>query len=96
MMFAVSLLIGALLGMRFSVFVLFPVIGLGLAAVAILGVVHGDNLAFTVLAMVGVATALQVGYVAGSAAVFVAKSRRLRQTSTLLRAPEDQGRQDLA
>jgi hypothetical protein len=62
----IGLLIGAALGLlRFNVFILFPVIGLGLLGTAAVGIAHGDPIGSVVLTMIFIGTALQLGYLAG-------------------------------
>jgi hypothetical protein len=63
--FGLVSLIGATLGFRFNVMVLFPAIGLALLYVACIEVGRGDNAGQVVLTMVFTAAALQVGYFVG-------------------------------
>jgi hypothetical protein len=61
----VSVLLGAVLGLRFKVLILVPVIGMGLVVVLTGGLLLHDSLARVALAIVLMATCLQVGYLAG-------------------------------
>jgi hypothetical protein len=63
--FGLVSLIGATLGVRFNVMVLFPAIGLALLYVACIEVGRGDDACQVVLTMILTAAALQVGYFVG-------------------------------
>jgi hypothetical protein len=63
----VSILIGALLGLRFRVFILVPAITFALVLVIGVGVARESGIWWIALEMVVVATALQLGYLGGSA-----------------------------
>ena len=63
-----SLLVGAVLGMRFKVLILVPVIIVVLLAILVIGIGSSDGFAFIALAMALAATCLQLGYLIGSAA----------------------------
>jgi hypothetical protein len=63
----VSILVGALLGLRFRVFILVPAITFALALVIGVGVAREAGIWWIALEMVVVATALQLGYLGGSA-----------------------------
>jgi hypothetical protein len=62
----ISFLVGAVLGLRFKVFILVPAIGLALAVAAVTGIGVGDGVWRLVGTMVVAATLLQLGYVGGS------------------------------
>ena len=82
-----SSLIGAVLGTRFRVLVLFPAMVLGFALVAAVAAFKGSAMSSAVLAAAIYAIALQVGYLGGlftrycMAAVRVASRRSLRSTA---------------
>src|SRR5262249_25644006 len=57
---------GALLGLRFKVFVLVPVTGIALGAVALGGLARAESSGRTLITMIVIATVLQLGYVLGS------------------------------
>jgi|HubBroStandDraft_6_1064221.scaffolds.fasta_scaffold359550_1 hypothetical protein len=59
-------LVGALLGMRFRVLILVPSIVIGLAAGAVAGIAGHEGAGMTVMTMLAVATALQLGYLCGT------------------------------
>jgi len=61
-----GILAGALLGLRFQVFVLIPVSCGALAIVVVDGIARGDGFLQLALAIAMTAIALQVGYVLGS------------------------------
>ena len=67
----ISFLAGAMLGLRFKVFVLVPAIGLALAVVAVNGIGVQDGVWRLVGTFVVVATFLQLGYVGGNILRFV-------------------------
>ena len=58
-----SLLIGAILGVRFRVFVLLPVVLVGSAFLAVILMARGGTLSEATIAMVTFATLLQLGYI---------------------------------
>ena len=60
-------LIGAVLGMRFRVFVLIPAIGITLTAILAVCIVRGDSIAAFAFTAVLAASCLQVGYLGGVA-----------------------------
>ena len=64
----IGTLIGAALGLRFKVFVLFPTVILALAGTAAVGMARAGPMGSVALAMVLAAAALQIGYFAGSIA----------------------------
>jgi hypothetical protein len=57
-----SALLGAVLGLRFKVWILVPAIIFGLVATAVVGLLRGDDVWSIALIMVLVATSLQIGY----------------------------------
>jgi hypothetical protein len=82
----IGILVGAVLGLRFQVFVLVPVSCGALAIVVVEGIAHGDGLVQLALALAGTAIALQVGYALGSVvgsleAARVDHGKALRPTS---------------
>jgi len=64
-------LVGAVLGLRFKVLILVPVTGLSWVLVIANGIVNGESLWRLALALVVVATAIQLGYVGGMVAQLV-------------------------
>jgi hypothetical protein len=58
-------LIGAMLGLRFKVLILFPAMALALIAVLAGGMTGGDSLSAILIAAVLAASCLQVGYLCG-------------------------------
>ena len=85
MIFAiVSILVGTLLGLRFRVFILVPTITFALVFVIGVGVAREAGIWWIALEMVLVATALQLGYLGGSAfaATRATDSSRSRLQST--------------
>jgi hypothetical protein len=61
-----GVLVGVVLGLRFKVFVLVPVICVALAVVVVEGIASGDELWRLALAMIVIATSLQLGYFLGT------------------------------
>ena len=61
----IGVIVGAVLGLRFKVLVLAPVICIALVIVAVDGVARGDGLWRLAVSMIGIATAVQVGYILG-------------------------------
>jgi hypothetical protein len=59
-------LIGAVLGLRFKVFILIPTVCFALAIAAADGYARGHTLRWIALTMITAATSLQVGYIGGS------------------------------
>jgi hypothetical protein len=66
MMTIFSLLIGAVLGTRYKVFCLPPVILAAALAVAVLSRIHHVSLSSTALTVLAVGVALQIGYLLGA------------------------------
>jgi len=69
-LFLVSTLIGAVLGTRMRVLILFPAFGVFFIAIAGFGFARGDDLWPIASAMALAAISLQVGYLAGSTTRF--------------------------
>jgi hypothetical protein len=63
--FAIASLIGAALGFRFKVLILFPAIGLAVLGVAGTGIARGDHGNEVMLTTIWIAVALQIGYFLG-------------------------------
>ncbi len=66
---AMVMLIGAMLGLRFKVFVLLPATFLSVLAIVSAGIAHSESHSSTLLNASFVIAALQVGYLTGSAVV---------------------------
>jgi len=71
-----SVLVGAMLGLRFKVFVLVPVICGALAIAVVEGIAGGDGLWRLVFAMIVIAASLQLGYILGIVVRFVMGAAR--------------------
>ncbi len=80
-LFILSVLVGAVLGMRLRVMILVPAIGFFLIGIAAIGTARSDQLSSIAAAAVLAAISLQLGYLAGSATRFVMliarKARRI-------------------
>ena len=76
----IGILVGGVLGLRFSVIALGPVLCVGLAIVIVEGIVRGDRLWLIGFAIVTVAVAAQMGYFFGSV-LRLAHSKGLIPTS---------------
>jgi len=61
-----SILLGAVLGTSFKVFILIPAIPHWMVAVTVVGIGRGDNLWTLAPAVILAATALQLGYLGGT------------------------------
>jgi hypothetical protein len=77
-----SLLTGAVLGMRLRVFILIPATGLVLALIAGGGLVRGDVPSAIVIAMAMAAFSLQLGYLGGSTTRFVVAAARIARRAS--------------
>jgi len=77
----IALLIGALLGLRFRVFILVPAIVLASATILSVGMARSDSTWPTLLATVLAITALQVGYLSGAVVHFSIAKVRGREDS---------------
>jgi hypothetical protein len=62
---AIGLLVGAALGLRFSVFILIPAICFALIIAAVDGIARGHEVWWIASTMVIAATSIQVGYIGG-------------------------------
>jgi hypothetical protein len=76
MLMVIGSLVGAVLGVRFKVFVLVPVICAALAIVVVDGIARGDGLWRLSVAMVVVVTSGQLGYIGAIALRFVTGTPR--------------------
>ena len=79
-----AFLLGAVLGMRFKVFILIPAIGLIFIAILAGAIACGSGMAGTLIAAVLASSSLQIGYVLGTIAqysVALARAERLRKAS---------------
>ena len=81
MLAMMTLLIGALLGLRFRVFILVPAIVVGSAAILSVGMARSDGIWPTLLAMLLAITALQVGYLSGAVIQFLVAKARVSKNS---------------
>jgi uncharacterized membrane protein len=63
--FGLVSLIGATLGFRFKVLILFPAIGIAFLSVAAIGIGRGDHGHEMILTMILIAVSLQIGYLVG-------------------------------
>ena len=61
----IGILVGAVLGLRFKVLVLVPVICGALSIVVVDGIARGDGLLRIAVAMIVIATSVQLGFVLG-------------------------------
>jgi len=84
MLILLAFLLGAVLGMRFKVFILIPAIGFTLLAVLLVGAARGDSVSGMLIAAVLASSCLQIGYMFGIIArysVALARVGRLRKIS---------------
>jgi hypothetical protein len=82
----VSILAGAVLGLRYKVFILLPAATLVLVFVIGVGVAHGASIWSIALDMIVAATALQLGYAGASAFAAARKRRKLRSGEHIIEA----------
>jgi hypothetical protein len=61
---ATSVFVGALLGLRFNVFILVPVVGFAFIFIAVTGISGGASMGWAAVAMVIFANCAQLGYIA--------------------------------
>jgi hypothetical protein len=73
----IGILVGAVLGLRFKVLVLVPVICGALAIVVVDGIARETGLWQLLLAMIVIAISLQLGYVLGIVARFIMVAARV-------------------
>lgn len=66
--FGIVVLIGATLGFRFKILILFPMIGLLTLSVASMGIARGDHGYEVILAIILIVAVLQIGYLLGTVA----------------------------
>jgi hypothetical protein len=82
-----SLLVGAVMGTRFRVQVLFPAAALACATVTIMGLLRGSSASsIVVAALVGVTT-LQIGYLGGLLTRFYMAASRIASRRPLRSSP---------
>ena len=62
--------VGAALGLRFKAFVLVPAIAVSSLGALAIGIGSGDSIWSSLLGMLSVVTALQIGYIAGTFLLF--------------------------
>lgn len=77
-----AMLIGAVLGLRFKVLVLFPAIFIGSAAALGIGMAHNNGLWSVLLSMILAISALQMGYLGGAVIRFISTGTRIRKDSS--------------
>jgi len=85
-----GMLAGAVLGMRFRVFILFPAMALACAVIAALGLFGNDGVWTAALAMTVAAAALQMGYFAGMITRTILAAARATAPRTASRLPAAQ------
>jgi hypothetical protein len=83
MLILLVFLLGAILGMRFKVLILIPVIAFALIAILVGGVTRGDSVSAILFAIALVSIGLQLGYLTGIATrytIALARAGRLRKS----------------
>lgn len=65
MLVLLTVVIGALLGLKFKVFILAPAVGFAIVAVVAIGMVRGEDLLAILLAALMALIGLQIGYLGG-------------------------------
>jgi hypothetical protein len=75
-------LIGAVLGLRFTVWILVPGIAFGLFSALAAGIAHRHDLGTIALTMVLIAIGLQLGYLAGTGLHYLVDAARAARPRT--------------
>lgn len=75
-----AFLIGAALGMRLKVFILFPAIGLAWIVILAAGIARSDSISAILIAAVLASTCLQIGYLCGTATRYSIALARIGRT----------------
>jgi len=76
-MFIISCaLVGAVLGLRFRVFILLPIVLMLICCIAVIAAVRGDHLWAIIFTVIPSVVSLQVGYFCGSLADFILEDLR--------------------
>jgi hypothetical protein len=84
MLVLLAFFLGAVLGVRFKVFILIPVTGLALIAIFAVGAARGNSISATLIAGVLTLCCLQIGYILGIIALYsvtLARAERQRKAS---------------
>jgi len=76
MLMMIGILVGTVLGLRFKVLILVPVVCGALPIVVVSGIARGEGLWRLALSMIVIAMSLQLGYVLGIVARFVMVAAR--------------------
>jgi hypothetical protein len=79
--------VGATLGVRFKILILFPAICLAVVSTAVVGIAHGDSVGAVMLTTALVTTALQIGYLFGLVTRAVIASLSVPAGTDSLRLP---------
>jgi hypothetical protein len=82
MFLVAGILVGAILGLRFNIVILIPVTCAALTIAAVEGTAGGESFWYIASTVVLVVTALQLGYLGGSAIVSIIGSRRASNRSS--------------
>jgi hypothetical protein len=85
------ILVGAVLGLRFTVWILIPGIAFGLFSAAAAGMAHRHDLGTIALSMVLIAVGLQLGYLMGTTTRFVIAGARAPRARVAYPSPERGG-----
>lgn len=87
MLTVTAIFVGAVLGLRFTVFILVPATFIGSMAMLGIGIAHGNGLRSILLALILVILALQIGYFGGAVIRFVNVGARYRKYSSGIFTP---------
>ena len=89
MLVMTAVLIGAMLGLRFKVFILVPAISISSVAIFGIGIAHGSGIWSVLLAAFLAITALQIGYLAGATVHFgITRARVRKDASGIIAVPQ--------
>jgi hypothetical protein len=79
-----GLVIGGWLSLRFTIFVLVPVMGVSLGGVVVVELAQGSDIKTILLAMMVTTMSLQLGYFCGSIVKFIVRVRRPRKDTVIV------------
>lgn len=83
-------LVGAIVGLRFQVYILVPVIAMAIFCVAVIAVARDDHVWAIILTVLSSVVSLEVGYLCGSFARFIlAELHKRHHTSSPLASATD-------
>ena len=79
----IPFLVGAILGLRFKVSILIPVVLIGSVAIFGVGIAKGENFLSILIAAFLMTIALQIGYLAGAFMLFALTNTHIREADVM-------------